>query len=394
MRTGIANWAAAAALTCTTFFSACTSARRTAGTPAAALPPPALTAPVADPLLDSLFRSRPEWFDTLLRQPRWSIQVLYTRIDRDAANRPRLSHHAWGDALRYFYPASTVKLPAAALALQKLETLGINGLDRRSTMITETAGPEQARVYNDPDSGDGRPTIENYIKKVLLVSDNDAFNRLYEFLGQEYLNNSLHAMGYDSTQIVHRLSISLPEAANRATNPLRFYDSTGRLVYEQPAAVSRLRYATRNDTMGIGFMRGGKLVEQPFDFSRRNRLPLSYLHHMMIGLAMPEALPAQQRFRISDESRNFLLYWSSRWPREAGYPPYDSTRFPDTYAKFLLHGGGKTAPLPGVRIFNKIGNAYGFLVDAAYIVDFDAGVEFFLSAVISCNSDGIYNDDR
>ena len=76
-------------------------------------------------------------------------------------------------------------------------------------MITEADEDGQTAVYNDPTSADGRPTIAHYIKKILLVSDNDAFNRLYEFLGQEYINNTLHKMGYEDVQIIHRLEISL-----------------------------------------------------------------------------------------------------------------------------------------------------------------------------------------
>ena len=47
-----------------------------------------------------------------------------------------------------------------------------------------------------------------------------------------------------------------------------------------------------------------------------------------------------------------------------------------------------------VRIFNKEGDAYGFLTDVSYFVDFKNNIEFFLSANIYCNSDGIFNDDR
>jgi hypothetical protein len=50
--------------------------------------------------------------------------------------------------------------------------------------------------------------------------------------------------------------------------------------------------------------------------------------------------------------------------------------------------------IPGLRIFNKVGDAYGFLLDVAYVADFENQVEFMLSAVIYCNSDGILNDDR
>ena len=48
----------------------------------------------------------------------------------------------------------------------------------------------------------------------------------------------------------------------------------------------------------------------------------------------------------------------------------------------------------GIRIFNKVGDAYGFLTDVAYVVDFKNNIEFMLSATIYCNSDDIYNDDK
>ncbi len=43
-------------------------------------------------------------------------------------------------------------------------------------------------------------------------------------------------------------------------------------------------------------------------------------------------------------------------------------------------------------IFNKIGLAYGFLIESAYIIDLNEKIEFMLSAVISVNGNLIYND--
>ena len=61
----------------------------------------------------------------------------------------------------------------------------------------------------------------------------------------------------------------------------------------------------------------------------------------------------------------------------------------------LLMFGGDEMPIPEhIKIFSKTGGAYGYLIDNAYIVDLDTGVEFLLSAVIHTNRDGIYNDDR
>ena len=79
---------------------------------------------------------------------------------------------------------------------------------------------------------------------------------------------------------------------------------------------------------------------------------------------------------------------------ESKYPYYDTINYWSNYVKFLLYGAEKNKPDPDIRIFNKVGDAYGFLTDVAYIADFKNNIEFMLSATIYCNSDGIFNDDK
>ncbi|MGZ8537061.1 MAG: serine hydrolase [Flavisolibacter sp.] len=347
-----------------------------------------------DPLLSKLLNQHPEHFDTIVRnQDKWPIKIVYTQIDRKANNDPVFTNHYYNvNANAYFYPASTVKMPVAFLALQKLNELKIPGLDMYSSMITEAAYSNHTPVYNDPNTEDGRPTIANYIKKIFLVSDNDAYNRLYEFLGQEYINKSLHKMGYDRAQIVHRLDIFLSEEENRHTNAVKFMDTSSRIVYEKPMVRSQLVYQPRKTFLGKGYYSKGELVNQPFDFSKKNRMLLTDLHSILQTVIFPEAVKPAQRFRLSGEDYKFLYKYMSMKPGESSYPYYDSN-YNGNYAKFLLYGG-KSEPQSGIRIFNKVGDAYGFLTDVAYVVDFENKVEFFLSATISCNSDGVFNDDN
>lgn len=83
------------------------------------------------------------------------------------------------------------------------------------------------------------------------------------------------------------------------------------------------------------------------------------------------------------------------FPGESVFPTYDASDYYPSYCKFLLYGCDKNASiLPNVRIFNKVGDAYGFLLDIAYVADFENQVEFMVSAVIYCNRDGIMNDDN
>ncbi|WP_121355007.1 serine hydrolase [Flavisolibacter nicotianae] len=351
--------------------------------------------PKTDTFLLHLLQQHPNDFDTLLRHnDRWKIRIIYTQIDRQKRNAPRLKHFYFNlDPRDYFYPASTVKLPAALLALQKLNERKMAGLDKNTTMISESGGPGLPPLFNDPSSGDGRPTVAQYIKKIFLVSDNEAYNRLYEFLGQEYLNNTLHHMGYDSVQLLHRLQVSLSEEQNRTTNPVRFYDTAANVVFEQPLQHSALVYQKRQDRMGTGFISAGQLVQKPFDFSQKNRFPLADLHSVLQSVLFPRSVPAKQRFRLTGDDYRFVWTCMSMKPKESRFPQYDS-RYSDAYVKFLLYGGQGPISNPSIRVFNKVGDAYGFLQDVAYVVDFDKGVEFMLSASIYCNSDGIFNDDK
>ncbi len=350
----------------------------------------------SDTFIHSLLAKYPEFFSSgLANRDKLGIQVIYTEINRTKKGKVKFTDHYFNiDSGRYFYPASTVKLPVAILSLQRLNELKIAGLDKNTTMITGASDGQQTEVNNDPSAPDGRPTIAHYIKKILLVSDNDAFNRLYEFLGQEYINNSLHKMGYTSVQIIHRLDISLSEEENRHTNPIKFIDTSGKIIYEKAAEKSRLVYAQRDTKLGKGFYRGDQLVNEPFDFSKKNRFTLAELHGILKSLMFPEAVPANMRFNLTREDYAFLHRYMSMMPGESQSPVYDTADYWDTYVRFLYYGSEKGKADPAIRIFNKAGDAYGFLIDGAYIVDLENSVEFLLSAVIHCNSDEIYNDDK
>jgi hypothetical protein len=349
-----------------------------------------------DSFMHKLLSANPQYFSEILaREKELRVQVIYTRIDRVKKNKPFFTDYAFNaESSDYFYPASTVKLPVAILALQKLNELNMEGLSKFSTMYTAPAGERLPGVVNDPSASDGRPTIAHYIKKILLVSDNDAFNRLYEFLGQEYINNSLHKMGYNAVQIIHRLSLALTEEENRLTNAVTFIDSAGRILYHKPEELSRYIYKTRQIKMGQGYIKNDELIEEPFDFSVKNVLPLKDLHEIVKSIFFPGSMPKEKQFNLKEADYVFLRKYMSMLPGESASPKYDSSTYWDHYVKFLYYGSEKGSADPGIRIFNKVGNAYGFLIDAAYFADFRNGIEFLLSAVIYCNSDGIFNDDK
>jgi beta-lactamase class A len=383
------------------FFNACSPSKKIAILPEA---PVAITAEMpADStkssiFLENLLKSNLQYFqDILAHRKEWNTQIIYTQINRGANGIPALQHYYFNvNPANYFYPASTVKFPVTLLALQKLNELKEKGIDINTTMITEAGTSTQTAVYNDPTSTDGRPSIAQYIKKILMVSDNDAFNRLYEFLGQEYINDELHKKGYGDVQILHRLQIALTEAENRQTNPVKFLDANNNVLYEQPMQSNKVAYSKRSDSLGMGYIQSGKIIEKAMDFSKKNRISLEDLHNILISLVFPKKVYANQRFNLTEADRQFELKYMSQLPTESTYPAYsaDTTNYWPAYCKFLLFGSKKDKLPENIRIFNKVGDAYGQMLDVAYIADFEKGVEFFLSAVVYSNNDGILNDDK
>ncbi len=346
-------------------------------------------------VLDSLLTNEPSLKTFAANKDSFNLQIIYTRIDRTINNRPRFTDYTFNMYPdKYFYPASTVKMPFAFLALEKLNELKKPGVNKFTTMITDSSYEKEQIIYSNPLAEDSHPSIADYIKQVFLVSDNEAANRLYEFLGQNYLNTRLHKKGYTDVDIRNRLNIALTESQNRHTNPVSFVDTSGNILYEQPAQVNTATFKIRNDKFGKGFYKSGALINEPFDFSAKNKISLVSLHNILRSVIFPESVAAKHRFNLSKDDYRFLYQYMSSWPRESKYPAYDTANYWDAYGKFLLYGAQKGTMRNNIRIFNKEGDAYGFLNDIAYVADFENKIEFMLSCTILCNTDGIFNDDK
>lgn len=349
-----------------------------------------------DDFLEHLMLTKPEQFLPIITQKdSLRVQIIYTKIDRDKHNKPTFTDYTFNlNNSTYFYPASTVKMPIAFLALEKLNDLKQYGIDMNTLMVTDSSFKGQQMVYTNPTAKDSRATIANYIKQIFLVSDNDAFNRLYEFLGQAYIQQKLASKGFADVIIRHRLQVSLTNEQNKATNPINFYDTSGKLLYHQDGQFSNAIYQNLNVTIGKGYYKGNQLINQPFNFSEKNRVYLNDQHHILQSVLFKDAMPKKQQFNLTQNDQDFLKHWMSAYPRESAYPYYDTANHWDAYCKFLLFGSDKGSLPPNIRIFNKVGDAYGFLTDVAYIIDTDKKIEFMLSATILCNKDGIFNDDK
>ncbi len=350
-----------------------------------------------DSLLASLLRSNAHPIvQQVVQQPQtYRLQVIYTQINRDAKNSPTFTNYYFNhDPQLYFNPASMVKLPLALLSLEKLNGLQTKGLDKNTVMQFDSSKPWQTPLYKDSTAPGEKPTVAHFIKRALLISENAPYNRMYQFVGQQQINRRLQQMGYKNSRITRQFA-GLTTEQNRHTPPIHFVKEDGMLLYKQDAAYNDDAFDfSQKILLGNAHMnRNDSLVQQPFDFTEHNNLPLHHMQQMLQAVMFPQSVPAAQRFQLTEDDYHFMYRYLSQYPSETPYPKYDTATFYDSYVKFFFRDSTRQMP-PGVRVFNKVGWSYGFLTDVSYVADFNNGVEYMLSATLYVNSDGILNDGK
>ena len=351
--------------------------------------------PTDSKLLKEILENLIPVFSNIFSEPdQYKLQIIYTQVNRDRNNVPELATHTYRLKPReYFYPASTIKIPIAVLAMEKLNS--IENIDRDTPLNILTEMPGLEGILEDKTSRTGLPSIAHYIHKLFVVSDNDASNRLFEFLRRDYLNQRLWDLGYTETRIRQRLGISLSEKQNRYTSSFRFFHD-GSIIYEQPSQKAEIDLNVNyNDYLiGKAHMKSGKRVEQPFDFSKKNFMNLMEQHRFLIQVMFPETAPNYKQLNLTENDYQFLYGKMSLLPRESKYPLYeDDNHNYDGYCKFFMFGDTREQIPDHIRIYNKVGLAHGFLLDNAYVVDVKNKVEFFLSAVVYVNQNETLNDN-
>jgi hypothetical protein len=304
----------------------------------------------------------------------YELQVIYTQISRDKDNKPTFKDDSFQlDKNNYFYPASTVKFPIAVMALEKLNKIPNTSL--KSQFIIE---------------GDSIPyRFSEEITKIFAVSDNEASNRLMEFIGFDYLNRRMNDKGIIPFRVNHRVATSNSGSKTIKAITLLKEDQTKAIF---PSYIDKKQDSLLVNRLkkGIGYLQNDTLVKEPFDFSEKNYYPLESLHNTLKRIIFPNNFKKKERFQITEKDREFILYSMQNLPKNAGYDPKE---YYDGYCKFFMFGDTKEAIPSSIKIYNKVGDAYGTLIDCAYIVDSEKNIEFMVSATILVNKDGVFNDN-
>jgi len=306
------------------------------------------------------------------------LQIVLRRAS-DAGGYDRWAYRALAE---YFYPASTIKLYAAIAAVEKMNALAAES-GAELTLDTTLVWPGGEH----PDT-----TLRDEIRKLFIVSDNPAFNRLYDVCGRAYLNDRLAAWGLTRSHVTHRLAVARTPEENRRTPEVRFVSPEGdTLATIEPARCHRTHSSDRLAGLRVGDARlaGGERLEEPLDFTFHNAASLDDLQRTLTALTDGR----DTTLRLTREQRAALVDAATALPRESNDPAYDPEIYTDDYVKFLLPGLLRVAPIEAWRITNKVGLAYGFVTENARVEHVPSGRALFVAATIYANPNGVMNDN-
>ena len=364
-----------------------------------------LAARLANPQLaadeKALVQGSYDRFEAVLHDPEaFRVEIAIGDVVAVEGAPPKLAIATWRGNAEYFYPASTVKLCAAVAAFERF-----NDLARASYVKIRPTTPlafyplfkgEQLETDDATNVDGGKLTLAHLIRRMLIVSDNDAFNDLYDFCGQKWLNERMWRAGLRSVRISHRLSFPLTPQQNRTTRKVEFR------VPDFPLLLPEQSCNLELDLEGVkGWMVGASFfdehdekIDKPMSFYFKNMFGLNDMLRCLARIVRPDLALDGEPFDLTAEQREFLMQALAQYPGDSTNPLYPREKYPDDYVKYFMPGLARVVPVERLKIYNKVGEAYGFLTDDAYIVDTQTGKCFFLAATVYANSDGVVNDDK
>ena len=304
-------------------------------------------------------------------QEKFEVQIILAELKRSGESFTLNKKKFNSDKNNYFYPASSIKLPIALLSIEKInESSDLN--------------------INSEFSIQGDSIITTFKKEItdlFIISSNESYNRLFEFLGQDYINEKLKQKGFKDFSISHRLSTK--ESDNLKTKEINFY-SNGEILKIQKSISNKpvAKLNLKNLSKGIDFLLNNKLQNKAMDFSRKNYFSIEELNNLLICLFFPE-ISKNKKFNLSKSQNLLIQKLMSSTPFEMGF---DKKLYPNNYNKFFIYGDNDG--MINDKIYNKVGNAYGYSIDNAYIYNKKSDRHFVLTACIYTNANNILNDNK
>jgi len=349
-----------------------------------------------DSLLIRILQGKDATLDQVLsNSAKYNFQLILS-VFSDNKGKDELVHYSINRDKYFFSPASLIKFPVAVVALEKLTALqaryGITIEDSLELITCSCDLSSRSYVRNT------RPaTFRQLLREMLILSDNDAYNVMFDFLGKDYFNTRIRQLGYQRINLRRRFYFPCDYGAQERFGGFRFYDPLGKLQYEIPCQTSQGEW--RNDsnwphTAGQKHLENGKWVAGPKSFLDGNYVSLWEAHRLLIDVLSADTLPDSPFFAIEDSMRQELIDALGSYPRALQSGRYQGEKYPDHYYKYFLDPKTMVTADNQLKIYNKVGISGGFISDVSYFYDQQSGLRFFLSGAMLAKKDGLMDNGK
>ena len=338
--------------------------------------------------IELVLKSDPYLKEIIKDKEDYEIQVMLTKINHDNTKIDFQNYQYQHDENQYFYPASTIKLPIVVLTLKKINELRSKGSDitLKSKIILNNVDN-----YSNFKLQDSITSFQNLIADIFLVSDNSASNILIDFIGYNYFNDEMQNAGFDRTYLNHKFN---PDPYVNSTWQISDLDNNMISSINDNQKIIKADDKTNGLDKGESRYFNGEILDESLNFSEKNRFSITDMHNLIKYIFYPEIFDMANTFNLNVEDYDFIRYWMSRFTYEdIGEKFIGDEKFFETYNKFFIHGDEQSVSNEQIRVYNKIGQAYGTSIDNGLIKNYQNNVEFILTSTIYTNKNKVINDN-
>ena len=338
--------------------------------------------------IELVLKSDPYLKEIIKDKEDYEIQVMLTKINHNNTKIDFQNYQYQHDENQYFYPASTIKLPIVVLTLKKINELRSKGSDitLKSKIILNNVDNHSNFKLQDSIT-----SFQNLIADIFLVSDNSASNILIDFIGYNYFNDEMQNAGFDRTYLNHKFN---PDPYVNSTWQISDLDNNMISSINDNQKIIKADDKTNGLDKGESRYFNGEILDESLNFSEKNRFSITDMHNLIKYIFYPEIFDMANTFNLNVEDYDFIRYWMSRFTYEdIGEKFIGDEKFFENYNKFFIHGDKQSVSNEQIRVYNKIGQAYGTSIDNGLIKNYQNNVEFILTSTIYTNKNKVINDN-
>ena len=349
---------------------------------------------VKDDLLERLLKHKDSRLDQVIANPgKYQFQLIYVRVIKEDNGQLRFEKRDLFQDQFYFNPASLIKLPLAVVAMEKLSALNDSGINIHTPLQIKTCSCDFDTDFY-VNSRNQPVDFHQLLREMMIMSDNDAYNLFFDFVGMDAFNSRMKALGYKGTVMKKRFTSRCNDSINRISGGLRFYGEKNKSELTIPCNVSVNEAIV--DTFlpmqaGRYYLENGWKISGPKDYSEGNYVRLWDATNLLMRLFYPE-IDSRGPLQMNPEYRRLLIEAMGDYPSQLENSAYNTEKTPDNFYKFFLKKSKKDTEKNQLKIFNKVGQSLGFISDVAYVTDEKNGVSFFLAAAMLAKKSAIIND--